>query len=1436
MGEKSFSFGIYSYVCFMKRLFPIISTLLCCICVAVCSCMDVSAGDEISLVDSLNQEAYNARYKDLEYTQEMAQEAYQRASSYHRGRAEACNMLGFTAFMQMNFQLAENYFQKVHALSNNELERLIADVGMMKICQRMALNKEFYDYRNAALKRLKRLNEEKDLFVDKYHLARLNFARSDFYIVSSIYYYYLQQRQEAINSINCNLEDEEILQTDDGQYLYYLYIKGASSLCEAETVEEEPLQEFDCLFQTWRMATRNNYLYFEGNSLQGLSNLMSTRTDFEYFKNRRSYALTQLNIEIDSLLPLRLAQTALQKFTRYGDAYQIAGAYVSIGKYFNAHGEYNTAIDTLQQALKIIDKYPSIPECISRICEQLSIAFSGVNDKGQSDYYRNIYLDILEETRQDKEFESRYQTLESENNQLNIIISIIGVSFCLLLILFFLFNHYSKIRNRHHLNKLQTLLDICQQILLSTSNNAQTKDDVEKAIEAAIQKPCEDLFDKKGVTIRSGKLWFPHKPNKEEQAMARVINPYIQWRLNNEATSISLNEERERLEKKRFIHKQHIISGKRENIIKKACVAIINGIQPYIDRIINEVSKVSQKNFFDNIEIKRNKYLYIDELVDGINEYNDILALWIKLKQGSLNLSIESFPLNELFEVIRKSSRSFEMKQLHLEVTPTESYVKADKSLTLFMINTLADNARKYTPGGGKVKIYAQQQENYVEISIADNGYGLSTEDVAHLMDEKVYNSQHIGMSDENIHKEEIRKKKGSGFGLMNCKGIIEKYRKTNALFQVCSFNVESTLGKGSRFYFRLPLGAKKVITILCFLISTISLSSCDEKVEVSQIAHTRLEAFNDSLALDARIEYESLLDIASEYADNAYYSNIESDYVSTIQYIDSAIIYLNEHYKQYANNPNQYMSLYEKGDPAELTWWDAKFNSDYHIILDIRNEAAIAFLALKQWDAYTYNNIAYTTLYKLLGEDQSLEEYCKQLQRSTTNKTVAIYIVVALILLSLLGYYVLYYRKRLLYRWNLEQVLDINQAIFNATLTEHKTEPESNEEQLSDIPHQVVQAIFTPLNDLIHIDQIILAIYNETTKRLMHFSNPFIENIKEEQSLLMEECYSSQTAIDKDRSYTIPLIVNTIEGKRCSSVLYLQYKDELLGKGNQLLLELTARYIAIVLFNAVIKLASQYRDIEEAYDENHRASWEESQLHVQNLVLDNCLSTIKHETVYYPNKIKQLIVKLRSNTLNSEEERETVNTINELIEYYKAVFVTLSSCASRQLEEVTFRRTRIHVGQLMATAEKYFSKIKKKYDCLITLSIDAIDEYVVGDEILLNYLFENLLNEALSHKEDGTLSLSATRENDFIRFFFIDHRRTMTQKELNELFYPSKSRMHVNERGDLHGIEYLICKQIIREHDEFASRRGCRINAQPAQDGSLSIYFTIPYINKNQS
>ncbi|WP_185911494.1 MULTISPECIES: DUF5113 domain-containing protein [Bacteroides] len=1418
------------------------------------SCTDMVPTKEVRLIDSLNGKAYTYRYRSLDSSYKYANEAYRQVNFYKSGKAEASNNLGFCAFMAMDFDRAEALHKEVYKLTKNELELLIADIGLMKICQRTAMNKEFYDYRNSALRRMKRIREESDLFADRHEALRLDYAFTEFFIVSSIYYYYLQQRQEAIASLNQIPEDEAL--TDTNQLLYYHYIKGSASLVEATKPEDRKMREFDQLYITWRTAVQTDHPYFEGNGLQGLANLMVSPNNFELFRTRRGYALDQFGFPVDSLLPLRMAQLALEKFREYNDLYQIAGAYVSIGKYMNEHGRYSEALDTLAKALDCVNQHhmlyyhhavdtldklriyaegdttytgvpwimeedvKTVPEWISRIREQLSVSYAGLGMKYASDYNRNIYLDILNYTRQDKELESRYLSLESDSRQMTLVLSLVIAGLVLVVILWWFFNKRSKIRNQVDVERLQRILTLCRDITSSIPMNVPL-----------IQQGIDQLFGKGRLQLEiseEGKAALVplYRLNRDEKALVHVLEPYIVWAVDNEQMVEALSDERMQLEKQRYVYEQHIAGNKRQNLIKKACLAIVNGINPYIDRILNEVHKLTERGYIDHAKIKKEKYQYIDELVTTINEYNDILALWIKMKQGTLSLNIETFDLNELFELLGKGRRAFEMKNQKLEIEPTTVMVKADRALTLFMINTLAENARKYTPEGGTIKVYARTTDAYVEISVEDNGRGISEEDVAHIIGEKVYDSRVIGMKNAT-DPEVLKENKGSGFGLMNCKGIIEKYKKTNDLFRGCVFDVESELGKGSRFYFRLPSGVRKAMGVLLLcLLFPFGVSSCLHDPIPPMLQE------GDSIVVVTDSAYEDLLDAASDYANAAYFANVDENYEFALQYIDSAILLLNEHYEKYArpDRPHRYMKLVGEGMPAEISWWNELFDSDYHVILDIRNEASVAFLALKQLDAYSYNNSAFTDLYKLQGEDQTLEAYCRQLERSNTNKTVGIILCFVLLIVSLVGYYFLYMRKRLQNRLNLEQVLEINQKVFAASLVRPQEQEnvealQREESMLKEIPQRIVDEAFGSVNELLTIDRMGIAVYNETTHRLEYASRP-----GQEMPEMVEQCFSSGEYLSEQHLQAIPLMVEVGGEHQCVGVLYLERREGTEQETDRLLFELVARYVAIVVFNAVVKLATKYRDIESAHEETRRASWEDSMLHVQNMVLDNCLSTIKHETIYYPNKIKQIVGRLNTQKLSEMEEREAVETMTELIEYYKGIFTILSSCASRQLEEVTFRRTVIPVQELLDTAGKYFKKSMKNRSERIKLEIEPMEAKVIGDVNQLRFLLENLIDEALTVREDGVICLQARKDNEYIRFLFTDTRREKSVEELNQLFYPNLARMTSGEKGELRGTEYLVCKQIIRDHDEFAGRRGCRINAEPAEGGGFTVYFTIPH------
>ena len=1522
------------------------------------ACSSAGTGREISRVDSLNRLAYAYRYKDLEACRRYASEAWQLSGARSDAAAEALCHLGFVAFMQMDLVEAGRCFAQVEQLTGNELERLVADVGRMAICQRKAQNKEFYDYRNRALKRLKRIEEEAHLFPSPHQQQRLCFARSEFFRVSAAYYDRLQQREDAWQALR-QMHRQPGLNADTAQLLYYHYIKGTAQLCDGSTADERMLEAFDQLLGVWRLATRYGYRYFEGNAWQGMAHCLLAPGGYDLLLRHRQAALLQLGWPLDSLLPLRMGQQALQVFTHYRAPYSRAGAYLAVGSYLNRHGAYEEAIDSLTAALDQVNHLRGMaPERFARICEQFSVSYAGLGQKTESDVHRNMYLDMLDDTRQDKELESRYRALEQQSHQLNVLMTAVLIGWVGVALLFVWFSRWSRQRSRRQLQRLQGLLEGCRQLTASLPAQAQTQEEVMQAMEEALRPTVKQLFGTDDFSLHEGRLEVHRRLSREEQAMVGVFQPYIRWTLDNGLASVSLGDERKRQEKQRYVYERRIADNKRQNVVRKACLTLVNGMHPYIDRLLHEVRRLRQaepsssalgaaesSSALEAAESSsagngtavspsalgaaesssagngtavspsalgaEESCTYLEELTDTLNEHYDLLALWIQMKQGALSMNIETFALDELFDLMRRGSRSFELKGQTLEVKPAPVTVKADKALTLFMLNTLADNARKFTPRGGHVGISAHTADGYVEIAVTDTGCGLSAADVARLNSEKVYDAGTIGRDTAGNDGEWLRRK-GSGFGLMNCKGIMEKYRKTNAVFQVCRFGVESTPHRGSRFYFRLPLGVRRTVLLLALLwqvvtgysayhssaVSAVSPSISDTAssagVSAPSVSDTASSAVvsapsvsdtassagvsapsvsdtaasagavspsaSDTAASAGAVSpsvsdtapsagvsavsaspdpFEELLDSASLYADEAYYANIDGDYEWALVYIDSAMQCLNRHYHRYAAGaaqPSMTLTGQPGEPPAELAWWKEGFPSDYHVVLDIRNEAAVAYLALKQWVPYSYNNDAYTTLYKLLGEDRSLEGYCRQLERSTGNKRVGMILGILLPVALLLGYALLYIRKRLQHRWNLEQVLHINSRMLAVV------QPAVSQQRMAD-------TAFTGLQDLLEVEGIGLALFSEEEGRLeIAFSEAGAAGsaaVRREadsliDSTLLERCCRENRTLHEAGRLVFPLRAEGSGENGCIGALLVNLRAGAYRETDRLLLELVAGYVSVLAYNAVVKLATQSRDVEAAADETRRASWEASQLYVQNQVLDNCLSAIKHETVYYPHKIKQLIGRLHAAPLQSADGADTLLAIEELGVYYKDLLTLLSRCASRQLQEVTFRRTAVQVPLLLQGVERYFRKRTAARRTDLTLTLHSLPVAMWGDAYLLQFLLQCLVDEALSVPAAGQLCVGAQLEDGRVQVYFTDPRRTCTQEELNQLFYPSRKRMWVDDSGTLHGMEYLLCKQIIRDHEDCLGQRGCGMNARPAPEGGYTVYFSLPLteldINRKES
>ena len=627
-------------------------------------------------LDRLNTLSYAYHYRDIDSVEYYASAA--------KETAEGLNNLAFVKMVRMDYKAADEYLNQIPEMTDNQLELLVCYVQQMRLCQRRSRNKDFHDFRERAITCMKRINEERNK-LDERQQQRLNYAETEFAIVNSTYYYYVGLERQSIEALDqLNLHE---LRRDTAQYLNYLYNVGAGGILTQGTPAQIYDEELDYLHRCLSIAQRYHYPYFEAQAKEALA--------------EHGY-------------DIKFAEEALELFKTYGDVYQIAGAYRTLATCYHVMTDNRQALEFLQAALADKRIYQA-PDLVASIYEQMSVAYAAIDDKNNSDHYRNLYIDLQEQTRQDRELEARAETLDKSANQLNLMILAVLAAIILLLFLLWLFNHLNQRKQEDH-----ALVDLLEQ-------------------------------------------------KNEEVAVARL-------RVNN---------------------------NERRHLEQRAKVSLIMSITPLIDRILHEVKYLDNLEQLDNLEhLENQEYTerldYIRELTDNINLQNDLLTRWIQLRQGELSLHIESFQLQDLFDIIARSKTSFSMKGVDLQVEPVDAIVKADRVLTLFMINTLADNARKFTEQGGSVSVSANVANDFVEISVKDTGCGMNEETLAHVFEHKI--------SDKGARQH--------GFGLMNCKGIIEKYRKMSPLFNVCTLSAESEAGRGSRFFFRLPKGIIRLLVV----------------------------------------------------------------------------------------------------------------------------------------------------------------------------------------------------------------------------------------------------------------------------------------------------------------------------------------------------------------------------------------------------------------------------------------------------------------------------------------------------------------------------------------------------------------------------------------------------------------------------------------------
>jgi two-component system phosphate regulon sensor histidine kinase PhoR len=183
------------------------------------------------------------------------------------------------------------------------------------------------------------------------------------------------------------------------------------------------------------------------------------------------------------------------------------------------------------------------------------------------------------------------------------------------------------------------------------------------------------------------------------------------------------------------------------------------------------------------VEIIRNHAVRLGRVTD------DLLKL-SRIEAGKLELEFQPVSLFDLAGGAVESARPrAERNQLSLsfDCAPDLAHVRGDANLLREVVQNLLDNAIQYTPAGGKIEVSAALTDGFAVVTVADTGIGIPEAEQARIF-ERFY----------RVDAARSRELGSTGLGLSIVRHIVEAHGGR--------VGVESAVGRGSKFFFTVPL------------------------------------------------------------------------------------------------------------------------------------------------------------------------------------------------------------------------------------------------------------------------------------------------------------------------------------------------------------------------------------------------------------------------------------------------------------------------------------------------------------------------------------------------------------------------------------------------------------------------------------------------------
>lgn len=202
-----------------------------------------------------------------------------------------------------------------------------------------------------------------------------------------------------------------------------------------------------------------------------------------------------------------------------------------------------------------------------------------------------------------------------------------------------------------------------------------------------------------------------------------------------------------------------------------------------VNYIIHDDNLNSQQRSM--LQIVQRNVLVLIQLVSEILDFR-------KVQNGKMELRLSDFNLSEsMKQWIMLFSASAQKKHIAISMNaPDAVMLRADQDKIERICYNLLSNALKYTSEGGEITLTAKEENGRVMISVADNGCGISSDELPYIFD-RFYQAKNAG--------------RGTGIGLAIVKAFTELHHG-----EVSATSVE---GKGSTFTIHIPVRQKGEVT-----------------------------------------------------------------------------------------------------------------------------------------------------------------------------------------------------------------------------------------------------------------------------------------------------------------------------------------------------------------------------------------------------------------------------------------------------------------------------------------------------------------------------------------------------------------------------------------------------------------------------------------------